>query len=464
VTAPQSPRWSIATRLTRQLVLGLCALWLVAVGAAGLLLQAELDEVFDGALAETAQHMLDDIVHRQGDRLAALRPEDPAIVPATSPHQEYMTYHLVGPDGRVLMRSHDAAPVAWMTLPRAPAIDDTGGTRAAVEATVDGRYRLRLAEPADHRRHTIRATTLRLLLPMIGLIGATLLLVPPLVRRSLRPVARLQTELGRRGGDNMEPIGSLGLPAELRPIRDDVNKLLERLGRAMEVEHRFAANAAHELRTPIAAALAQAQLLGTTLAADQAGAEQAAAITAELWRLGRRIEKLLQLGRAEAGVALRPVATDLLVPLHLLAEEHGPRARIIIEDGGLESLLVRADGDVLAIALRNLLENAVLHGDPAQPVLVRVTADGVVRVTNAGPRLTPARLAQLGTPFVRSGSAGGHGLGLSIVRSIAAQLGGTLTLHSPAPGRANGFAAELTLPLWRTSEEGSQPRSNAVQA
>lgn len=443
-------RPSMTGRLARDLALGIILLWLVAVGVAGGVVRYEMNEVFDSVLAESAQHMMADILDAQGERLRAMAPGDPPVVPAAVPHAEYITWQLLAADGRLVMRSHGAPETAAHPLAPDGGFTEIDGGRAYVEPSPDGAWRFLIMEPPDHRGHAIRGALLRLLLPGLGLVAGALLLVPLAVRHSLAPVRRLQAEIGRRGGANLAEIPSLGLPAELHPIRADVNLLLARLRQAMAAERQFTANAAHELRTPVAAAMAQAQLLSRRLPEGHEGRRQAEAIAEELRRLGRRVEKLLQLGRAEAGVAQRLAPVDLLVPLELLVEEHAAApggARLRFEDGGLEALPVRADLDMLAIALRNLLENALLHGDPSAPVTVRVTPDGAVSVVSGGPALPPDRLAALGGRFVRHGEARGSGLGLAIVRAVAAQGGGALELHSPARGRQDGFEAVLQLPL-----------------
>jgi two-component system OmpR family sensor kinase len=373
-----------------------------------------------------------------------MRPGDPALVPASAPHEEYVTWQLLSADGRLLAHSHGAATVAPRPVPE-PGFFDTRTTRTFAEPSADGAYVFLLSEPAAHRGHAIRATLLQLLLPMGLLILGALLLVPVVVRRAMRPVREFEAALVQRGGANLAEIDSLGLPQELSPIRQDVNLLLRRLRQALEAERSFTANAAHELRTPVAAAMAQAQLLTRELPPGEPPQARATAIAEELRRLGRRVEKLLQLGRAEAGVALRLGAVDLLTPLHLLIDQMPERGRIRVEQAGDDGFLVHADLDMLAIALRNLLENALLHGDLASPVTVRLRP-GEVSVRNAGPMVPAARLRDLSTRFVRHSDARGSGLGLAIVRTVAEQSGGSLELFSPARGQADGFEAVLRLP------------------
>lgn len=374
------------------------------------------------------------------------------------PHDEYITWRLYAADGRLLVRSHRAdvvpmPPVGFTTSRGAPVY---------TEATPDGRYRLSVEEPADHRPHTINPTLWRLLGPLFALVLVALALIPPAVRRGFAPVQQLQAEIARRGGANLAPMDIAGLPRELSAMRDDVNQLLRRLRQAMEAERSFSANAAHEMRTPVAATLAQAQLLAARLAPGSTERQEAEEMVAGMRRLSARLEKLLQLARAEAGVGLRRERVDLLVPLHLLVEEFaaqpGMGDRLHLDEAGLSALMVAGDLDALAIALRNLIENALRHAPPGSLVEITVLPEGAVRVVNGGPIVPAERLAQLPRRFV-SLRSDGSGLGLSIVQTIAEQLGGRLILRSPASGRSDGFEAELALPL--AAPDGAEDRAPA---
>lgn len=256
-------------------------------------------------------------------------------------------------------------------------------------------------------------------------------------------MAALSAEVAGRDASDLAPLTTAGLQAELMPIRDAVNRLMAHLARTLEAERNFTANAAHELRTPVAASLAQTQRL-IAEAPDGPLRDRARAIEAELQRLARLGAKLLDLSRAEGGAVLAPAPRDLAPILDLVVADFtragAPRLRLSLPAAAPS----RLDPDAFAILARNLIENALTHGDPAQPVAVTLGADASLRVVNAGPVVPPDQLDRLTRRFERAGSrARGAGLGLAIAASIAEAAGARLVLSSPAPGRNDGFEAAL---------------------
>lgn len=440
-------RWSLARRLTSTLILGLAALWLVAVLSSILVVRHEMNEAFDSALQEAAQRLLPLAVHdlRERDGEDGGREVDDAAV---AEHEEYLIYQLRGPDGRILLRSH-GAPAAPFPMALVPGFDSSGGWRSYTERSVDGRTFIQVAEPSEHRDEAVMEVLAWLAAPLGLLIPAAGLIILAVVRRVLSPIDRLREAIRDRGGTDLSPLPEDGLPVELAPIVDDVNRLMSRLALALESERSFAANAAHELRTPVAAALAQLSRLAAELhGTAQAGrAERVAGI---LRGLGRTAEKLLQLSRAEAGIALRREPVDLVQVAEFLVEEFrrdsrtGGRLRLRVATDA--DVVVRADIDAVGIALRNLIENALVHGAAGTPVEVVVAVDGAVHVISDGAVVAPDRLAALAGRFERgTANAPGAGLGLAIADAIARQAGGSLQLLSPARGRASGFEAVLRL-------------------
>ncbi len=444
-------RWTLQGRLVRSLTIGLTASWLVAVGCAALAVRFELHEVFDSVLQETAQHLLADIMtQRPAALLTPPTGEAPATLPAV-PHDEYITYQILTAEGQVRLRSHQAPAEAFL-LPIRPGFAwDSAGRRIYTEASVDGLFVIEIAEPAETRYESILWSTLLLLLPLWGLVPVAMWLVRRQVRHGLKPLVALQREVADRSSGNLAPLPLLTLPLELALLVGDVNQLLRRMALALEGERSFTANSAHELRTPVASALAQTQVLAAQLGEDTPAGARALAIAAELQRLGRLAERLLQLSRAEAG-GVQAVAEVDLVPLARLlladmASAPGVAERLCFDPLGQAHFMVHGDLDALGIVLRNLLENALHYGDTGQPIRLRLHADHSLSVAN-GSAVVPAEvLATLTQRFRRlEASKPGSGLGLAIAETVMRQIGGSLELHSPVRGEAAGFEVVLRFP------------------
>ena len=369
---------------------------------------------------------------------------------------EYLTFQLRGRDGAVLLRSHDA-PEAPYTGSLALGFSESRHHR--VYTIASGRYFLQVAEPLGHRHEALMESAGALLLPLAGLVPVSILLILWSVRGGLAPMRRLQGDIGARDGGNLQPIADTDWPEEIVGTVQAVNRLLRRLRSALEAERVFAATSAHELRTPVATALAQTQRLlaelesGLTPEDAQARGRR---IEATLHRLGGLVEKLLHLSRAEAGIGLSETENDLLPVLRLVIEELAAqpgaarRLSLVIADG---ASLRRMDIDAFSIVVRNLIENALAYGDPETPVEIAVPDDRTVSVRNGCPAIPPETLARLTQRFVRGfvhgGRAGegpeGSGLGLAIADTILRQTGGTLELFSPVPGQSDGFEARVIL-------------------
>ena len=448
------PKGSLQRRLSLTLTAVIAALWLIATLAAGLVLREEIDEVFDSALQEVAQRILPLAYIEILNRDNANPDEGRAVeIPSVAPHREYITYIVRKASGDVLMQSHDAEPA---TFPPVAAIGfrTIGTTRFFTESAVRGTLFVTTAERAGHRQSAVMGAALTLIWPLAILLPLSLLGIWALIDFAFRPVKIFRRAIEARGSTNLTPLEAGDLPAEILPLAQAVNALLARLRRALEAERGFAANSAHELRTPVAAALAQTQRLIAELP-ETASRQRAMDIEAALRRLGRLSEKLLQWARAEGAGVLAESPQDVapILPYVLDDFRANPRdaARLVAAlpaSGHCSTLL---DVDAFAVLARNLIENALKHGLEDQPVMISLSETGVFRVANPGPVLPHEELERLLNPFERGATpAEGAGLGLAIVRSIIESAGGTLTLSSPASGRQDGFEALVQLPQVRS--------------
>ncbi|WP_457585111.1 sensor histidine kinase [Ensifer canadensis] len=286
-----------------------------------------------------------------------------------------------------------------------------------------------------------------LFFPILALIPASIIAIILVVRMTLSPIEGLRDDIATKDGGNMVPVDDAGLPVELRPIARSVNLLLDRLRAALESEREFTANSAHELRTPIAGALAQTQRLLAEVPPSLSA--RVGQIERSLQHLGRLAEKLLQMSRAEAGIGVSDEKTDLFPVLQVVIEDIGRsalgagRIELHAPDGARLERQIRPDA--FAIVVRNLLENALVHSPPGSGVDVYFGNDGI-RVVNESAVLDQSTLAGLTRRFTRGPTqAAGSGLGLSIVKRFVEQMNGSLALQSPATGRLGGFEAAVHL-------------------
>ncbi len=439
-------KWPGSLQGRLALVLGgvLTLLWIVATTVTAVILRQEMDRVLDSALQETAQRILPlavvDIIDREEDhrtqRLAALRA-----------HTEFLTYIVRDADGHVVLQSHAADPgifPAWA----GPGFAQSATHRFYSEATLRGTVRITVAEPLDHRAAALRRIGMSLGLPLLVMIPVTLLAVVLAVRAGTAPLWRFRRALAARSARDLSPVPATGLPSEIAPLAAALDRLLERLRSAFEAERSFAANAAHELRTPLAGAIAQAQRLRSETVDPAAGA-RAAEIETTLKRLARLAERLMQLARAEGGRLRLERSTDLGVVARIVVEDiarsAGPgRIALTLPETPLMSDL---DPDVFGIVCRNLVENALRHGAGHGIVEVTLASDGQLTVANEGPVLPGEVLERLTARFERADAGSdGSGLGLAIVAAIADRIESPLVLASPRPGTSSGFQASLRLP------------------
>jgi len=298
---------------------------------------------------------------------------------------------------------------------------------------------IHVAELTDVREQLARGIAANLLKPLWLALPLLAVLLWWAVAGGLRPLTRLTSEVERRAPDNLAPLDATATPAEVTPLIERLNQLFGRIGSVLEHERRFTADAAHELRTPVAAIKAQAQVArGATDDAVRLHALDGAILGCD--RASHLIEQLLTLARLES------VADDALTPCPLrtlaagvLAEAAPGALNRQVQLELLESEEAVASGlsALLTILLRNLIDNAVRHTPAGTTVTVEIlrSADSTcLTVSDNGPGLPTEALDRVSERFYRplGTSASGSGLGLSIVRRIAELHHATLSFSSAA--------------------------------
>jgi two-component system OmpR family sensor kinase len=422
----------------------LLAIWVGAAWATALLLRHEIEEVFDSSLQETAQRLLPlavlDIVGREdGDavsqRLATIRS-----------HEELFTYVVRNEKGEVLLQSH-AADLSAFPPYDGPGFRRTERYRLYSEEALQGTVVITVAQPLSNQASVIREMQMALGLPVLLVIPAAFGAIIFAVRQGTRPLRRFREQLETRSEKDLAAVSAEDLPSEVAPLAETMNALLARLRSAFDAERSLAANTAHELRTPLAGAIAQAQRIRKETAETHT-AQRAADIEAALKRLTARSERLMQLARAEGGRLTLDAEADLRDAVSAVVQDmtrNKPQGRISMSLPDIP-VLSRIDPDTIGILCRNLIDNALQHGAKDSPVEVALSPTGELSVANGGPLLSPEKLELLTRRFERNGSIGrGSGIGLSIVATIAERIGTRLDLSSPRSGRIDGFEARIDL-------------------
>ncbi|HVR53395.1 MAG TPA: ATP-binding protein [Pseudorhodoferax sp.] len=309
---------------------------------------------------------------------------------------------------------------------------------------------IQIAQNLDARQARARALALRATLPMALMAPLLLLLVWWGITRSLAPLERARAEVALREADDLSPLQGAGLPDEVRPLVDEINALFGRLDQAFSAQRAFVANAAHELRSPLAALKLQAQAVeragdATTRALAltrlQQGIDRAIRLMQQLLLLARQ-EAAAQTGAALPAIALAPLVRQAVAEALPQAQQRGIDLGLDIEGDEAALPVVHGDADALAILLHNLLDNAVKYSPPRGRIDV-VLAPHEVAVHDGGPGIAPHERERVFERFYRSpdAPAPGSGLGLTIARAIAERHGATLRLDPST--RRGGLQATL---------------------
>lgn len=448
---------SLQTRLALAVGLSVTLLWLAAAAVTAHRLGGEMQEVFDDGLKATAQRILPiarhDLREGYGRRDAVEHDDDEedddgeTRIGREARYGEDVTFVVRDRDGRVLLASRGADVSIFPPFVRRGFLE-TDTHQLYYDVNAEGSLTIAVAESLDQRTELSRKMLLGLVLPLIVVIPLSLLVISLVVRRSLRPVRGLREELAHRGAQDLSPLPDSGLPSELRPISAGINQLLDRLKAAFNAERAFAANAAHELRTPVAGAIAQAQRIRSETTEALTG-QRASEIETTLKRLMRMSEKLMQLARAEGGRLQSDEPSDLRLVLQMIVQDftRAGEGRIVLTLPQAP-VLSKLDPDAVGILFRNLIENALKHGAQDGVVEASLDADGSLRVANDGPVLPGEATDRLMQRFERGDAKiGGSGLGLSIIKAIADRAGMTVNVISPRPVRHQGVEVQVKLPL-----------------
>ncbi|AEA61917.1 ATP-binding protein [Burkholderia gladioli] len=429
--------------IRHQLLIWLLAIVVAGVGAAGWLIYrqalAEANELFDYQL----------------QAIAAALPSEPfsQVFGSRTNGDEGIVIQIWNRNGGLMYFSHPRAPIA----PRAElgfSTERTDRGEWRVYGAIVGDNVVQLAQPLSVRNRLAASVALRTVWPLILLLPFLGAAVWMIVGRGMRPLRRVTRAVESRRPEALDPLPDNRLPQEVQPLVHALNGLLARLAAALDTQKAFVADAAHELRTPLAAVQIQAQLVARAQD-DETRREALADLQSGVTRATRLAEQLLALARSEPdGATVRePVALADVLAHCVSAQAVVAQKRNI--DLGIEEAqpaIVDADIGALRVMLNNVLDNAVKYTPESGRIDVSLSFDegrALVRVADSGPGIPPEERERVFDRFYRDSSArmrtdvSGSGLGLAIVKRVAAQQRATVTLgESPA----GGLLVEIAFP------------------
>jgi two-component system OmpR family sensor kinase len=425
--------------------------------------------MFDDALDHTAHAVLA-VVRNEASELTETSEGvgfELAVIDNTD--QNDIVYQVRGPNGTMVYRSHGAP-----SEPLADARDRGFGV-----ARIDGEdYRvfslateldaatIHVAQPMARRLEWMHASVVRLLAPGVALTIALVLVVIWTVRKVTRPLVRYADALDELAVETATSVDGTQLPKELQPVSRAIDNLLAKVRESLVHERTLTADAAHELRNPLAAMRLQAQIAGRAqnraetnralkelLAATDRAARMVDSILA-LARLDARTGESIGGGEVHIGQLIQVVVSEFST----VAELRGIRITVSTDDS-----MVMGDEDALAMALRNLLNNALRFARSTVVVDAASGGDQVtVTVRDDGPGFTEESERRAFHRFFRGVEQGrsfdGAGLGLALVLRVAQLHAGSVAI---VPGIAGGAGVALSLPSCVTRELDGRQRATA---
>lgn len=435
---------SLRRTLLSWVVGGMAVAW-VALGIATFIdARHHTGRILDAQLVELSEVLAAIAGHEAFEIAGRTTLHDPA-------YAQGCTYQVFSIVGDLLLRSHDA--------PNTPLATADGFSEAAAGGIAWRAFRnadpetglvVVVAHAVSERDALVRGIALRTSLPLLAGLPLAAILLWLAVTRALQPLDIVAAQVRGREAGRLSPLAAAGAPEEVQPLVEALNDLLARLGRSLENERRFTGDAAHELRTPLAALKVQAEV---ALATDSEERRRRALrqVVAGTDRANRLVQQLLQLARLDANELQAAAELDLADPCRRAIAELQPEATqrgIRIAFTAEAPYPVHGDATMLEALARNLIENAVRHAPRDSEVRV-AAGEEMDRVTlavdDSGPGVEPALRERIFDRLYRApGEASdGSGLGLSIARRIAQLHGGTIEAGASALG---GLRVAVSIP------------------
>ncbi|MFZ3001190.1 MAG: ATP-binding protein [Undibacterium umbellatum] len=445
-------RPSLQNRLLVLTLTAVASIWLLATAMTWFDARHELDEVLDGHLAQAASllttHQVHEIIEKGESR-------EPRTLHKYAPKVMYQVFH----GGRLGLRSANA--------PETPILDEGKELKAGFTSIqiknrewrvfstigVEADVQVYVAEEVQARTAILYAVLRSMILPFIIALPILGLALWFAVRQGMSSITRLGRVLEQRQPAAVNPIEMDGTSKETQTVIQALNGLLERIAGLMESERRFTADAAHELRTPLAALRTQAQV--AMAEHDEIKRQRALKNTLEACdRTSRLIEQLLTLSRLENNAEAEFLLFDMSATIRKQLANIAPKAISRNQKMELDMdchCFINGNEILMSVLIRNLIDNAVRYSPEAAQILIHLSYINslyILTIEDSGNGLSDQDIARLGERFFRiqSNAESGSGLGWSIAKRIAKahhmdlqaerseKLGGLkVTLSIPAP-------------------------------
>jgi two-component system sensor histidine kinase QseC len=424
--------------LRQRLTMALLLVFTIGLTAAGFIFMHETRQTTSGIASQTLTQQARDLIGGIRIVTGAITIEPPGSwAQAYSRAGGGYSYTVFTAEGSPVARSSSLeAPLPLIPVPSGQSyssleLDGPEG-RALLGASLPGGYTLVVGRgdtDLEALAETLMEENSEPIFVLVLAIGCALVIGWLVAGWSLRPLARAAQEASAIvPGCSSARISPAGLPAEVLPMVDAVNGALDRLAVAYDMERRFTADAAHELRTPLSVLSLRLQKM------ELSGVEDWSAIRRDLAELERLVSQLLDLARKEAASRYASASELVTVDLARTAREAAAAVLPVVEKAGRTieveaphgAMPVRGRADDLRDMVRNLLDNAFTHGDGCIKVaLRRVGGVTLLEVTDEGPGISEDMRDTVFDRFRKGQAASsGSGLGLAIVRQVARSHGG----------------------------------------
>lgn len=437
---------SLRRRLLLYLLLCAPAVWAVALWVSVDRARDEVNEMFDTEMIRLARQVQATLNHREPSEPAGMAPlPAPGTAEAGEADVRDLAIAVWDARGERLLADREGVQLPRRAQASGFVDEPLGGEdwRIYYLQSFSGDWLVAAGQKVHEREEMVYNLTASQIGPWLVVLPVLLLAMAWAVRRVLAPVERLAQEVRSRAADDLRSLPVARAPEEIKPLVEAMNAMFARISKVIESERRFTADAAHELRTPLAALRAQWDVLcRASTPAERAQGE--AKVSAGLERLDRLVTQMLALAQVESSAGLpAPAPVDWYAVVEQAASDCLPLAErrdmeLACEwpEDGKPPLSLVGHAHLLTVLLRNLLDNALRYAPPRTLVTLRFLGDRF-EIDNDALPLSLEEWRRIGEPFHRpQGQAeSGSGLGVSIARRIAALHGLSVGLGPGDGGR-----------------------------